>query len=52
VQLSLSTFITAQTVNLHELFAAATISILPLVLAFLFLQRFIVQGVERTGING
>jgi multiple sugar transport system permease protein len=52
VQLSLSTFITAQTVNLHELFTAAMISILPLVVVFLFLQRFIVQGVERTGING
>jgi multiple sugar transport system permease protein len=52
VQLSLSTFITAQTVNLHELFAAAAVSILPLIVVFLFLQRFIVQGVERTGING
>jgi multiple sugar transport system permease protein len=52
VQLSLSTFITAQTVNLHELFAAAAISILPLVVVFVFLQRFIVQGVERSGING
>jgi multiple sugar transport system permease protein len=52
VQLSLSTFITAQTINLHELFAAALVSILPLVVVFLFLQRFIVQGVERTGING
>ena len=52
VQLSLSTFITAQTINLHELFAAALVSIMPLVVVFLFLQRFIVQGVERTGING
>ena len=52
VQLSLSTFITAQTVNLHELFIAATISILPLVIVFIVLQRFIVQGVERSGISG
>jgi multiple sugar transport system permease protein len=52
VQLSLSTFITAQTVNLHELFTAALISILPLLVVFLCLQRFIVQGVERSGING
>ncbi len=51
VQLSLSTFLTAQTVNLHELFVAATISILPLLVVFICLQRFIVQGVERTGIN-
>jgi multiple sugar transport system permease protein len=52
VQLSLSTFLTAQTVNLHELFTAATISILPLLVVFLALQRFIVQGVERSGISG
>jgi multiple sugar transport system permease protein len=51
VQLSLSTFLTAQTVNLHELFVAATVSILPLLVVFICLQRFIVQGVERTGIN-
>jgi multiple sugar transport system permease protein len=51
VQLSLSTFLTAQTVNLHELFVAATVSILPLLVVFVLLQRFIVQGVERTGIN-
>jgi multiple sugar transport system permease protein len=52
VQLSLSTFLTAQTVNLHELFIAATISVLPLLIVFLLLQRFIVQGFERTGISG
>ena len=52
VQLSLSTFLTAQTVNLHELFTAATISILPLVVVFVVLQRFIVQGFERSGISG
>jgi multiple sugar transport system permease protein len=52
VQLSLSTFLTAQTINLHELFMAAIISVLPLLLVFLLLQRFIVQGVERSGISG
>ena len=51
VQLALSTFLTAQTINLHELFIAAAISILPLLVMFLFLQRWIVQGVERTGIS-
>ena len=51
VQIALSTFLTAQTINLHELFIAAAISILPLLVMFLFLQRWIVQGVERTGIN-
>lgn len=52
VQIALSTFLTAQTINLHELFIAAVFSILPVLLVFLGLQRFIVQGVESTGING
>jgi multiple sugar transport system permease protein len=51
VQIALSTFLTAQTINLHELFIAATFSILPILVVFLALQRFIVQGVESTGIN-
>jgi multiple sugar transport system permease protein len=51
VQIALSTFLTQQTSNLHQLFVAAAISILPLLVMFLFLQRWIVQGVERTGIN-
>jgi len=51
VQVALSTFLTAQTINLHELFIAATFSILPIMLIFIGLQRFIVQGVESTGIN-
>ena len=38
VQVALSTFLTAQTINLHELFLAAAVSIAPLVLVFLFLQ--------------
>ncbi|MGW7412812.1 carbohydrate ABC transporter permease [Streptomyces sp. NPDC054863] len=51
VQVALSTLNTAQTVNLHELFVAAAVSILPLVLVFLFFQRWIVAGVERSGID-
>lgn len=51
VQIALSTFLTAQTINLHELFIAATFSILPIMVLFIGLQRFIVQGVESTGIN-
>jgi ABC-type glycerol-3-phosphate transport system permease component len=51
VQVALSTFLTAQTINLHELFLAAAVSILPLVLVFVFLQRYLVQGVAETGIK-
>lgn len=51
VQIALSTFLTAQSSNLHQLFVAAAISILPLLVIFVFLQRWIVEGVERSGIN-
>jgi multiple sugar transport system permease protein len=51
-QVALSTFLTAQQINLHELFVAAGVSILPLLLVFLFLQRYLVQGVAETGIKG
>ncbi|MFG2399115.1 carbohydrate ABC transporter permease [Streptomyces lydicus] len=51
VQVALSTFTTAQSLNLHELFVAAGVSIAPLVVVFLLLQRYIVAGVERSGID-
>ncbi|SPE49669.1 Lactose transport system permease protein LacG [Streptomyces netropsis] len=51
VQVALSTFTTAQVVNIHELFIAAAVSIVPLLLVFLVLQRYIVAGVERSGID-
>jgi multiple sugar transport system permease protein len=51
VQIALSTFLTAQTINLHELFVAAAIAVAPLMVMFIFLQRWIVEGVERSGIN-
>src|SRR3989440_1582901 len=44
VQVVLSNFLNAQVLNLHELFIGATIAILPLVIIFLFLQRYIVEG--------
>ncbi|MBC2878851.1 MULTISPECIES: carbohydrate ABC transporter permease [Streptomyces] len=51
VQVALSTLNNAQTVHLHELFVAAAVSIVPLLVVFLFLQRYIVAGVERSGID-
>ncbi|ONI75578.1 sugar ABC transporter permease [Kribbella sp. ALI-6-A] len=51
VQIALSTFLTAQTINLPQLFVAACVAILPLVVMFVFLQRWIVEGVERSGIS-
>ncbi|MGC5567178.1 carbohydrate ABC transporter permease [Streptomyces sp. FR-108] len=52
VQVALSSYMTNQTVNFHLIFMATAVSILPLVLVFLFLQRWLVQGVAQTGIKG
>ena len=52
VQVALSTFLTAQTVQLNQLFIGAAISILPLLVVFIVLQRWLVQGVTQTGIKG
>ena len=52
VQLVLSTFLTAQTINLPALFMGAAVGIAPLVIIFLFMQRYIVQGVKLSGIKG
>lgn len=49
VQVVLSTFLTAQTVHLSELFAAAIVTVLPLVIIFLVLQRHIVEGTAFSG---
>jgi multiple sugar transport system permease protein len=51
-QIVLSTFLTAQTINVPMLFAGAVVGALPLVVAFLFLQRFIVEGVRLSGVKG
>ena len=51
-QVALSSFMTNQTVNFHLICMATAISILPLVFVFLFLQRWLVQGIAQTGING
>jgi multiple sugar transport system permease protein len=52
VQIALSTYLTAQSVDYAQLFMGAVVAIAPLLLMFLFLQRWIVEGVERTGIGG
>jgi len=52
VQVALSTFLTAQNINIHELFLAAAVGILPLVIVFVVLQRYLVRGVTESGIKG
>jgi multiple sugar transport system permease protein len=52
VQIVLSTFLTAQTIYLPELFMGAAVGAAPLVVVFLIMQRYIVQGVRLSGIKG
>jgi multiple sugar transport system permease protein len=52
IQVVLSNFLNAQVLNLHELFIGATIGILPLVIIFFFLQRYIVEGYKQSGLKG
>lgn len=50
-QIALSTFLTAQSVNLPALFAGALVTIAPLVAMFLVAQRFIVSGIAASGLK-
>src|SRR3712207_8510324 len=48
VQIVLSTFLTAQTIDLPMLFMGAAVGAAPLVVVFLIMQRFIVRSEEHT----
>lgn len=52
VQVALSGLLTAQNPQLNLLFLAAAVSILPIVLLFAFLQRYLVRGVAESGLTG
>lgn len=52
VRVVLSTFSTAQTIDLPTLFMGAVIGIAPIIVIFFIVQRYIVEGVEVTGIKG
>lgn len=49
VQVVLSTYLTSQDIDLGRLFAAAAIGVVPLVVVFLLMQRYIVEGVKLQG---
>ncbi len=51
IQVALSQFMTSQRVNMPQLFVVAAVAILPVMLIFIFLQRYLVQGVESSGID-
>ena len=52
VQVVLSTFLNAQVLNLPMLFMGAIVAALPLIIVFLVMQRYIVEGVRLSGVKG
>lgn len=52
IQVVLSNYLNAQVLNLHELFMGTVIAILPLVIIFFILQRYIVEGYKQSGLKG
>ena len=52
IQVVLSGFLNAQVLHLHELFMGAIIATLPLIIIFLLLQRYIVEGYKQSGLKG
>jgi multiple sugar transport system permease protein len=52
IQVVLSNFLNAQVLNLHELFMGAIVATLPLIVIFLVLQRYIVEGYKQSGLKG
>lgn len=51
VQMALSQYMTSQNVRYPELFMGSLIAILPMLVVFLFLQRFLVQGLATSGLR-
>ena len=51
VQVALSQYMTSQNVRYPELFMGSLIAILPMLVVFLFLQRFLVQGLATSGLR-
>jgi multiple sugar transport system permease protein len=52
IQLDVSSFITSQTVVLHEIFLGSVVAVLPVLAVFLVMQRWIVEGVKFSGVKG
>jgi len=51
IQVVLSQFMTAQGIRYPEMFTGALIAVAPALVVFLFLQRWLVQGVARSGLK-
>lgn len=51
IQVTLSRYMTSQNVHYPEVFTGALLSVLPALVVFLLLQRFLVIGVETSGLD-
>lgn len=51
VQVALSQFMTSQGVRYPELFMGSLVAVLPMLVVFLFLQRYLVQGLTTSGLK-
>lgn len=51
VQVALSQFMTSQGVRYPELFMGSLVAIVPMIFVFLFLQRYLVQGLTTSGLR-
>lgn len=51
IQVVLSQFMTSQGIQYPELFTGALVAVVPSLVVFAFLQRFLVQGVEQSGLR-
>lgn len=52
VQVYLSSFLTTQTFDFTGLFAAGLLSVVPVLVVFVLLQKWLVRGVAETGLGG
>lgn len=52
VQVAVATFMSPETTAWSQLFAASTLASLPVIILFLFLQKYYIRGIARTGIKG
>src|SRR5207244_6316886 len=52
VQVAIATFATEAQTQWGLTFAASTLATLPIIMLFVFLQRYYVQGITTTGIKG
>lgn len=52
VQLAIQTFFGSKPINYSAIMASLTVSAIPMLLMFVFLQKYYVEGIASTGIKG